>query len=304
MLCHPFPPLYDENSKVLILGSFPSVKSREQMFFYGHPQNRFWKVISAVTGKNLPVTIEEKKQLLLSSGIALWDVIASCEITGSSDSSIKNAVANDLTEILNNAEIKQIFVNGKTAEKYYNKYIRDKIGRSAVCLPSTSPANAAWSVEKLISEWKILDEFICPVIEQISHTYTAPYKNKRISCRAIIIKDGRILLSHETNKGNYMSPGGGIENGETSEECVEREVLEETGYITEVIKPFVTINEYCYDTLYVNRYFICGITGNGQRNLTENEKFKKLKPEWVKLSDAETLFSTYESLPPDKASLY
>ena len=304
MLCHPFPPLYNENSKVLILGSFPSVKSREQMFFYGHPQNRFWKVISAVTGKDLPETIEEKKELLLSSGIALWDVIASCEITGSSDSSIKNAVANDLTEILSNAEIKQIFVNGRTAEKYFNKYIRDKIGRSAVCLPSTSPANAAWSVEKLVSEWKILNEFICPVIEQISHTYTAPYKNKRISCRAIIIKDGRILLSHETNKGNYMSPGGGIENGETSEECVEREVLEETGYIIKVTKPFITINEYCYDTLYVNRYFICEITGNGQRNLTENEKFKKMEPEWVDLNKAEEIFGANESLSPDKASLY
>ena len=304
MIRHPFPPLYDENSKVLILGSFPSVKSREQLFFYGHPQNRFWKVISAVTGKDLPETIEEKKSLLLSSGIALWDVIASCEITGSSDSSIKNAVANDLTEILNNAEIKQIFVNGKTAEKYYNKYIRNTIGREAVCLPSTSPANAAWSVEKLVSEWKILNEFICHVIEQISHTYTAPYKNKRVSCRAIIIKDGRILLSHETNKGNYMSPGGGIENGETSEECVEREVLEETGYIVKAIKPFITINEYCYDTLYVNRYFICEITGNGQRNLTENEKFKKMEPEWVDLNKAEEIFGANESLPPDKASLY
>ena len=160
MILHPFPPLYDENSKVLILGSFPSVKSREQMFFYGHPQNRFWKVISAVTGKDLPETIEEKKSLLLSSGIALWDVIASCEITGSSDSSIKNAVANDLTEIFSNAEIKQIFVNGKTAEKYYNKYIRDTISRNAVCLPSTSPANAAWSVEKLLNEWNILNCFI------------------------------------------------------------------------------------------------------------------------------------------------
>ena len=304
MIRHPFPPLYNENSKVLILGSFPSVKSREQMFFYGHPQNRFWKVISAVTGKDLPETIEEKKSLLLSSGIALWDVIASCEITGSSDSSIKNAVANDLTEILNNAEIKQIFVNGKTAEKYYNKYIRDTICREAVCLPSTSPANAAWSVEKLLNEWNILNSFICPVAEQISHTYKKPYKNKRISCRAIIIKDGRILLSHETNKGNYMSPGGGIENGETSEECVEREVLEETGYIVKAIKPFITINEYCYDTLYVNRYFICEITGNGQRNLTENEKFKKMEPEWVDLNKAEEIFGSNESLPPDKASLY
>ena len=125
---HPFPPLYDKNSKELILGSFPSVKSREQMFFYGHPQNRFWKVVSAVMGTDIPVTIEEKSNFLHANHIALWDVIASCDITGSSDSSIKNVVANDLTEILENADIRQIFVNGKTAEKYYNKYIRDTIG--------------------------------------------------------------------------------------------------------------------------------------------------------------------------------
>ena len=153
---HPFPPLYDKNSKVLILGSFPSVKSREQMFFYGHPQNRFWKVISAVMDKDTPVTIEEKSKFLHANNIALWDVIASCDIVGSSDSSIKNVVANDLTEILQKANIKQIFVNGKTAEKYYNKYIRDNIDRDAVCLPSTSPANAGWSVERLIEAWRIV----------------------------------------------------------------------------------------------------------------------------------------------------
>ncbi len=157
---HPIPPLYDENSKVLILGSFPSVKSREQMFFYGHPQNRFWKVISAVMDTCTPRTIEEKKGLVHTNHIALWDVIASCDITGSSDSSIKNVVANDLTVILKNANIKQIFVNGKTAEKYYNKYIRDKIGREAVCLPSTSPANAGWSLDKLIEAWKIVETYI------------------------------------------------------------------------------------------------------------------------------------------------
>lgn len=151
---HPFPPLYGKDSKVLILGSFPSVKSREQMFFYGHPQNRFWKVISAVTENEEPKTIEEKKQLLLSSGIAVWDVIAACDITGSSDSSIRNVIPNDLSVILDNAQIKQIYVNGKTAEKYYNKYIRNNIDRDAVCLPSTSPANAQWSVQKLINEWK------------------------------------------------------------------------------------------------------------------------------------------------------
>ena len=154
MLQHPFPPLYDKNSKILILGSFPSVKSREQNFFYGHPQNRFWKVVATVLEKEIPTTIEEKREFLLSSNIALWDVIASCEITGSSDSSIKNVVANDLTEILETANIKKIFVNGKTAEKYYNRYIKDKIGRDAVCLPSTSPANAMWNVESLVEEWE------------------------------------------------------------------------------------------------------------------------------------------------------
>ncbi len=154
MINHPISPVFDCNSKILILGSFPSVKSREQMFFYGHPQNRFWKVTSALFCKNEPKTIEEKKKFLLENGIAVWDVIASCDIVGSSDSSIRNIVPNDIDIILKAADIKQIFLNGKTAEKYYNKYIRDKIGREAVCLPSTSPANAAWSVERLISEWK------------------------------------------------------------------------------------------------------------------------------------------------------
>ena len=157
---HPFPPLYDKNSKILILVSFPSVKSREQNFFYGHPQNRFWKVVSAVVDTDTPVTIEEKSNFLHENHIALWDVIASCDITGSSDSSIKNVVANDLTDIFKNADIRQIFVNGKTAEKYYNKYIRNTIGREAICLPSTSPANAGWSVEKLVDAWSVIKEYL------------------------------------------------------------------------------------------------------------------------------------------------
>ena len=156
MIVHPFPPLYDENSQILILGSFPSVKSREAMFFYGHPQNRFWKVASRIFGAPVPETIDEKKKFLLSNKIALWDVIASCEIKGSSDSSIKNAVPNDLSEIFKKADIKHIFVNGKTAEKYYNKYTKDTVGKTAVCLPSTSPANAAWTVERLVKAWEII----------------------------------------------------------------------------------------------------------------------------------------------------
>ena len=157
MIEHPIQPVYDKNSKILILGSFPSVKSREHMFFYGHPQNRFWKVLSAVFQQPVPYTVEEKREFLLSSQIAVWDVIASCEIVGSSDSSIKNVVPNDLTRILDYAEIEKIFVNGKTAEKYYNKYIRHTINQEAICLPSTSPANAMYSLEKLIDNWQIIN---------------------------------------------------------------------------------------------------------------------------------------------------
>lgn len=156
MITHPFPPLYNKDSRILILGSFPSVKSREQMFFYGHPQNRFWKVISSVLECEEPETIEEKKKPLFENGIALWDVIASCEITGSSDSSIRDVKVNDLTKILKEADIRQIYVNGKTAEKYFKKYIKPQIKRDAICLPSTSPANAAWSVERLVEKWKVI----------------------------------------------------------------------------------------------------------------------------------------------------
>ena len=158
MIQHPIPPLYNKDSKILILGSFPSVKSREDMFFYAHPQNRFWKVISAVFGDTVPKTIEEKKTFLLKNNIAIWDVIASCDITGSSDSSIKNAVANDIGRILNEADIKCIFTNGRTAQKYYNKYIYGDIKREFVCLSSTSPANAAKSLDAMIAQWQIIKE--------------------------------------------------------------------------------------------------------------------------------------------------
>ena len=156
MIHHPIEPVYDSQSRILILGSFPSVKSREAMFFYGHPRNRFWKVTAAVFGCRVPQTIEEKRSFLLTNGIAVWDVIASCEIEGSSDSTIRNVTPNDLSKILNSAPVEQIFVNGKTALKYYEKYLRPVTGREAVCLPSTSPANAAWNLEKLTEAWSII----------------------------------------------------------------------------------------------------------------------------------------------------
>lgn len=156
MINHPIPPLFNSSSETLILGSFPSVKSREAAFFYGHPQNRFWAVIAAVYGKEKPLTVEDKKELILSNKLALWDVIAQCEIEGSADSSISDVTANDLSIILENSNVKRIFVNGKTAEKYYNKYTYRKTGIKAICLPSTSPANAAWNIEKLVDVWKII----------------------------------------------------------------------------------------------------------------------------------------------------
>lgn len=159
MIQHPIQPVFDENSKILILGSFPSVKSREEGFFYGHPQNRFWRVVAAICKRDVPKTVEEKKHFLLDNHIAVWDVIYSCDIVGSSDSSIKNVVANDLHVILDKAPIHKIIVNGKKAEQLYKRYIEPEIGREAVCLPSTSPANAAWNLERLIEVWG--DEWNC-----------------------------------------------------------------------------------------------------------------------------------------------
>ena len=157
-IVHPISPLYDENAEILILGSFPSVKSRETCFFYGHPQNRFWKVTAAVFHEKVPETIPEKKAFLLRNHIALWDVIHSCSIEGSSDASIKDVVPNDLRLILEQTKIQAIFVNGKTAERYYRKYTEAIIHKQAVVLPSTSPANAAWSLERLIAAWQVIQE--------------------------------------------------------------------------------------------------------------------------------------------------
>ena len=158
MLVHPFPPVYDAESEILILGSFPSVKSREIMFYYCHPQNRFWRVLAAVYNADVPQNTDEKTRFLLKHHIALWDVLASCEITGSADSSIKNAVPNDLSVILSRADIRRIYTNGKTSEKYYKRFSEEITGRGSVCLPSTSPANAVWSLDRLIGAWKVIAE--------------------------------------------------------------------------------------------------------------------------------------------------
>jgi len=155
-ITHPFPPFFRADSHILILGSFPSVKSREQMFFYGHPQNRFWRVLAAVFEDRLPITIPEKCVFLEKHRIALWDSIGKCTIEGSSDSSIRDVVPNDLSVILDAAQIAAIFCNGKQSFECYQRYIYPSLLREARILPSTSPANAAWTVDRLVNEWSII----------------------------------------------------------------------------------------------------------------------------------------------------
>lgn len=153
---HPIPPVFDTDSTVLVLGSFPSVKSRESGFFYGHAQNRFWRVTAAVFGCPVPVTIPEKRAFLLQNHVALWDVIASCDIDGSSDASIKNVRPNDLASLLAASKITHIFTNGATADALYTRWQFPATGIPAVRLPSTSPANAAWSLDRLIDAWRVI----------------------------------------------------------------------------------------------------------------------------------------------------
>lgn len=153
-ITHPFPPVFDENSRVLILGSFPSVKSREVSFYYGNPQNRFWRVLAALFGGDVPSTVEEKRAFLLSHGIALWDVIASCDIVGSDDSSIKNALPNDVKSLVAKARIERVFTNGGTAHRLYRAHLEREVGIEAAALPSTSPANASYSLMRLTEAWR------------------------------------------------------------------------------------------------------------------------------------------------------
>lgn len=157
---HTFDPIYDKDSKILILGSFPSVKSRENNFYYGHPQNRYWKVLANILEVEVPETPEEKTEMLLKNNIAIWDVIHSCSIIGSSDTSIKDVVVNDFSEILANSQVKTIYVNGGKAYELYHKYAEKNTGIKAVKLPSTSPANAAWNLERLCGVWNQIKEKI------------------------------------------------------------------------------------------------------------------------------------------------
>ena len=158
LMIHPIAPVYDKDSRILILGSFPSVKSREQQFFYGHKQNRFWRVMANVLECEVPEDIPQKRSMLIRHHVAVWDVIASCEITGSSDASIRNVQPNDLSAILSLADIRAVYTNGAKAHQLYQKYIYPVNGREAYPLPSTSPANAAYSLDRLTDAWKVIRE--------------------------------------------------------------------------------------------------------------------------------------------------
>lgn len=155
-IVHSFEPVYDKDSEILILGTLPSVKSRENNFYYGHKQNRFWKVLATLLKEPVPETIEEKKAMLLAHRIALWDVIQSCDIKGSSDSSIKNVQPTDIGMILEKTNVTQIYANGNKAGQLYKRYQFPITGIEATVLPSTSPANAAWSLARLCEAWKTI----------------------------------------------------------------------------------------------------------------------------------------------------
>lgn len=151
---HEFPAVYDRDSRVLLLGSIPSPKSREVGFYYGHPQNRFWKVLAAVLGESLPETIPQKKAMLKRHHIALWDVLESCTIVGASDTSIEDAVPNKIAALVARSKVTRIFCTGATAHKLYQKYCAADVGIDAVKLPSTSPANCAISLERLVDAYR------------------------------------------------------------------------------------------------------------------------------------------------------
>ena len=153
IIAHPLQPIFNANSRVLVLGTMPSPASREVGFYYGHPQNRFWKVLAGVCQAEVPVSVEEKKAFLLANGIAVWDVIASCRIVGSSDSSIRDVAANDVAGLLQDSRIEAVFCNGAKSWELYHRYCEKACQREAEKLPSTSPANAAWSPERLIKSW-------------------------------------------------------------------------------------------------------------------------------------------------------
>lgn len=153
---HPFPPVWDQDSRILILGSFPSVRSREVGFYYGHPQNRFWPLLARLYDETIPQTTLQRRSFALRHGIALWDAIESCLITGSSDASIRDARPNDIAGLIEQTGISRIFCNGQQSYRIFTRYCKASCPLDAIPLPSTSPANAAWTLDRLAEAWKVI----------------------------------------------------------------------------------------------------------------------------------------------------
>ena len=159
---HTIEPIFNEYSKILILGTMPSPKSREVGFYYSHPQNRFWKTMAEIMGTELPATVDDKRELLYSHGIALWDVLASCSIAGADDSSVKDVKVNDFTQLFTTAQIRAVFTTGKKATALFKKHCQQKYGYEPIYLPSTSPANCKMSQQELTAAYEI----ILPIIQK------------------------------------------------------------------------------------------------------------------------------------------
>lgn len=228
-ISHGFEPVFNERSTVLVLGSFPSVLSRKNDFYYGNPQNRFWRVLAAFSKEPVPETISEKKEMLLSCGIALWDVIQECDIKGSSDASIKNVVPAQVELITRTVPIKRVICNGATAGRLYKKYLLYKVGIEAEVLPSTSPANAAWGFDRLSERWLAVLDGVQPATDGEVESFECERKSTKRAGKGeveyahvrIPAPDASSYAVHKSMQGNKRK--------DTKPELLVRQRLREAG---------------------------------------------------------------------------
>lgn len=228
-ISHGFDPVFNERSTVLVLGSFPSVLSRKNDFYYGNPQNRFWRVLAALAKAPVPETTSEKKEMLLSCGIALWDVIQECDIKGSSDASIKNVVPAQVGFITRTAPIKRVICNGATAGRLYKKYLLYKVGIEAEVLPSTSPANAAWGFDRLSERWLAALDGVRPATDDEVDSFECERKSaKRAGEGEVEYAHVRIPAPDASSYAVHKSMQGN-KRKDTKPELLVRQRLREAG---------------------------------------------------------------------------